>query len=125
MFYFIGVIIAFFLSLLLATKKDKTQTDYLLSLWLFVSGLHLFSYFLYTTGQFYVYPFILGLAAPMPLMQGPCLYLYINAMTNKKHLEAKQALHFLPIIIMYVLFISFFFFMLWFYLNKKLILANN
>ena len=53
MFYFIGVSFAFFLSLILATKKNKSQPDYILVFWLFISGLHLFSYYLFITGQFY------------------------------------------------------------------------
>ncbi|MEZ4970438.1 MAG: helix-turn-helix domain-containing protein [Flavobacteriaceae bacterium] len=55
----------------------------------------------------YKYPFVLGLGFPLPLFQGPLLFLYTTALTSKKRLKAIQLLHFIPVLISYLLFSDF------------------
>ena len=43
----IGIVLSFFLGILLFSKKDKVLTDNILSIWLIAIGIHLTGYFLY------------------------------------------------------------------------------
>ena len=73
----IGIVLSFFLAILLFSKKDKTLTDNILSFWLVTIGIHLTGYFLYYNGYWELYPHLIGITAPFPLFYGPFLYLYL------------------------------------------------
>jgi hypothetical protein len=60
MIYIVGISIAFFLSLLLLSKKEKTQSDKILTVWMLVIGIHLFLFYLVLSGIAYQHPFWLG-----------------------------------------------------------------
>jgi AraC-like DNA-binding protein len=97
MIYIAGISIAFLLSLLLLTKKGKTQADHILTCWLLVIGVHLLLFYLYVSGLSYRYPWTLALGMPLPLVHGPLLLLYTASLTNQ--LNAKKRvwlLHFIP-----------------------------
>lgn len=109
MIYLAGIVITFFLAILLTGKKNKTTADSILITWLCVMGLHLIFYYLYISGKSYDYPSLLGIPVPYPLLHGPLLFLYTSALTNQ--LPQKKAfvlLHFLPIAIIYLFMIPFF-----------------
>lgn len=108
MLYLSGVIIAFFVSFLLLSKRDKSQADYLLVAWMAVTGFHLLAFYLLFTNQYPVYPTIIGLGIPLPLVQGPFLFLFTRLQTSAKRFKIKWLLHFLPVILSYVMFTSFF-----------------
>ncbi|MCX2681131.1 helix-turn-helix domain-containing protein [Galbibacter sp. EGI 63066] len=96
MLYTVGVIISLFLCVILLTKKDKSQADKILALWLLISGVHLFMFNLYITKQYRQFPYLLGFDLPMPLLHGSFIFLYVTALTQKERLKAKMALHFVP-----------------------------
>jgi len=109
MIYIVGISIAFFLSLLLLSKKGKTQADKILTVWLFVIGVHLLLYYLFFSGIAYQHPFWLGLNMPLPLVQGPFLFLYTASLTNQLQGRKKLWLiHFIPAVICYLYLIRFF-----------------
>ena len=89
MIYIVGISIAFFLSLLLLSKKGKTQADKILTAWLLVIGIHLLLFYLFFSGIAYQHTFWLGLSMPLPLVQGPFLFLYTASLTNQLHRQEK------------------------------------
>ena len=77
MFYLGGVGLAFFLTLLLLSKSKKTTADKILAAWLFVVTLHILFYYFYQTK---LYPQLLAVDFPLPLLHGPFLLLYTMAL---------------------------------------------
>jgi AraC-like DNA-binding protein len=108
MLYLSGIILSFFLSFLLLTKKHKAAADYLLVTWLVVLGFHLLSFYLLYTGQETKYPYIVALGMPLPLAHGPFLFLYTRQQTIDRAFSAKQWLHFIPLLASYAMFAPFF-----------------
>ena len=107
----IGIVLSFFLGILLFLKKDKVLTDNILSIWLIVIGIHLTGYFLYHKGYWEVYPHLIGITAPFPFLYGPFLYLYVlYSIRKKNHLQKTDYLHFAPALISYLYMIPFYFF---------------
>jgi AraC-like DNA-binding protein len=107
--YLSGITLAFFLSFVLLTKRNKTNADYILVAWLAISGLHLLSFFLFSTGRYTSYPTLIVLGFPLPLVQGPFLYLYTRQQTSfPAGFKKRWLLHFLPVILSYLLFIQFY-----------------
>lgn len=109
MLYLSGIILSFFLAFVLFTKSNKTTADIILMVWLTVTGLHLFTFYLYFTEQYLDYPFLAVLGFPLPLAQGPFLYLYTSQQTSSTPFDKRQLLHFLPVLLSYLLFAEFFF----------------
>src|SRR5215210_5447384 len=108
MLYLSGIVLAFFLAFLLITKKGKTPADYVLVAWLSTTGFHLITFYLFYTNQDSLYPTVVTLGFPLPLAQGPFLYLYTCLQTAAVPFRKKQWLHFLPLLLSYMLFIPFF-----------------
>ncbi|MEL1255741.1 helix-turn-helix domain-containing protein [Flavobacterium sp. DGU38] len=108
MFYLTGIIITFFLVIILTSKKNKSQADKILSLWLFFTGFHLILFYLHFNNESIKFPFLLGCEIPMPLVQGPFLYLYTSALTNQDHNKKYNLLHFVPFGIAILLLLPFF-----------------
>lgn len=106
MLYITGIIISFFLCLLLLGKKGKTAADYVLAFWMFWIGCHLSLYYLYISQRIYDLPFLLGLAVPMPLAHPPLLFLYTAALCRGT-LPGRWWAHFLPISGCYLYMIPF------------------
>ena len=107
----VGIVLSFFLGILLFSKKEKVLTDNILSIWLFIIGIHLTGYFLYYQGYWEVYPHLIGITAPLPLLYGPFLYLYVvYSFTNEKHIKKLDYLHFAPALISYLYMMPFYFF---------------
>jgi AraC-like DNA-binding protein len=107
MFYLVGIVITFFLALLLITKKGKNQADYILSVWLIYIGLHLVTVYLISTEGYEKHPYLI--AVPMPLLHGPLLYFYTVVITRQIPSKKFLALHFLPIILALFLYSPFYF----------------
>ncbi|MFB9077804.1 helix-turn-helix domain-containing protein [Flavobacterium procerum] len=108
MLYLAGIIITFFLVVILTSKKNKSEADKILALWLFFTGFHLFLYYLHYKNDFSSFPFSLGLELPMPLLQGPFLYLYTSALTHQNENKKYNLLHFLPFAIAILFLMPFF-----------------
>ena len=107
MLYLSGIIISFFLSLVLFAKRNKSQADYILLAWLIVLGFHLLTFYLFFTQQFH-HTAIIVLGLPLPLAHGPFLYLYTHQQTSSHRFNKFQLLHFVPVLLSYLLFLKFF-----------------
>jgi len=107
----IGIFLAFFISLLLATKKSTTLSDRILSIWMFLIGINLLNYYFYSIGMWDRYPHLIGVTAPIPLLHGPMLFLYtISSLRGENKLRVNDYLHFAPTILSYLYLVKFFFF---------------
>lgn len=107
----IGIILSFFLGILLFSKKNKVLTDNILSLWLVAIGIHLTGYFLYNKGYWEIYPHLIGTTAPFPFLYGPFLYLYVvHSIKSRNHLQKIDYVHFAPALLSYLYMLPFFFF---------------
>jgi AraC-like DNA-binding protein len=110
MLHLIGIIISLFLSIILFTKKGKSQADVILAIWLFFIGFHLSVFYIYITGQYLKFPYFLGFEIPLPLIHGPFLYLYTRSLTSQNNRRVRWAVHFLPFILAIGLLFKFFLF---------------
>ncbi|MFA6468163.1 MAG: AraC family transcriptional regulator, partial [Bacteroidota bacterium] len=109
LFFIVGIGIAFFVELLLISKKNKTAADGILTIWMFIILIHQFFFYLYFTGDIFRYPFLLGIEAPLPLFHGVFLYLYASFLTNQlPERPSVFAFHFIPAAAMYLYLIAFF-----------------
>lgn len=65
MFYLGGIGLAIFLNLLLLSKRKKSTADKILAAWLLLITIHLLFYF----AKMALYPQLLGIDMPLPLIQ--------------------------------------------------------
>lgn len=108
--YIIGTVQAFFIEFMLLNKKNKTLSDKILAIWMFFFGYHLFSYYLIYSEIHAEFPAILGIHAPLALIHGPFLLLYVQSLIGKKQaFEKINLLHFLTPISYYALLSPIFF----------------
>ncbi|WP_155284943.1 helix-turn-helix domain-containing protein [Capnocytophaga felis] len=99
----IGIFLSLFLAFLLFTKRNKTLSDTILSVWMLFISIHLLSYNLHYLGYWKVYPHLVGLTHPFPLLHGPFLYLYVVfSLRSDQKFRRKDMLHFLPFVIDYL-----------------------
>lgn len=96
MIYIVGIVITFFLSFILLTKKGKAVPDKILVVWLFVIALHLTLYSIISTQTHLQFPYFLGIEILIPLLHGPFLFLYTKAFTTRPTSARKELLHFIP-----------------------------
>jgi AraC-like DNA-binding protein len=104
MFYLGGVGLAFFLTLLLISKRKKSTADKILVMWLFVITLHILLYYF---RQANLYPHLLAADFPLPLVHGPFLFLYSQALT-RGNVSKISTLHFAPALCVLLYLIPFF-----------------
>lgn len=109
MIFIAGGTLAFFFELLLLGKKNKCLCDKILAFWMFVMGIHLFSYYFSNTDQFLKYPHIAGMVNPLPLIHGPLLFLYTGSVTRFfSKWKSKYLLHFIPVVVFAFIYIDYF-----------------
>lgn len=104
-----GIGVAVFLLLLLISKKDKSQSDKILTVWMLLISAHLFLFYTYFTGDVFSFPFLLGTEHPLPLLHGVFLYFYVCSLTRQ--LPGRMwtlTFHFLPAVAMYAYLVPFF-----------------
>lgn len=107
----IGIFLCFFLQFLLLAKPEKTIPDKILMFWMFIFGIHLFSYFIHSQGYWEIYPSLAGVHHPLPLLHGPFLYLYVRfSLGDDQRFTWKNYLHFMPFVGFYLYLVPFFFF---------------
>jgi len=109
MIFIAGISISLFISFLLISKKNKSNTDQILIAWMLLTAIYLFLYYITYTKDIFQHPFLLGIELPMPLLHGVLLFLYVATETSL--LPKKKGfliLHFSPIIFIYLYLISFF-----------------
>ncbi|TVQ66904.1 MAG: AraC family transcriptional regulator [Balneolaceae bacterium] len=120
--FIIGIFLCFFLQFLLMSKKEASTTDKILAVWMFVFGLHLFSYYLHYLGYWEVYPHLSGLHHPFPLLHGPFLYLYVLfSIRSDQRFNWQNYLHFAPAALFYIYMIPF----LFFYSAERKLMVNR
>ena len=108
--FVIGIFLAFFLQFLLFSKKGKTLPDKILGVWMFVIGLHLFSYYIYNLGYWERFPHLTGITHPFPLLHGPLLFLYVVfSLRKEQHFGWRDFAHFLPALGSYLYMMPYFF----------------
>lgn len=107
--YFAGIIISLFLAFILFSKKNKSEADKILALWLLFTGFHLAFFYLFIDEKYVEFPYLLGFELPLPFIHGPFLFLYCTSLTGQNYKPHLRWLHFLPFLLFYLPFISFFF----------------
>ena len=106
----IGIVLSLFLGIILFLKKHKSLSDKILAFWLFAIAIHLFSYLIYTQGYWEIYPHLIGITVPFPLLHGPFLYLYVlYSLRDQNQLLKRDYLHFLPFLLVYLYMLPFYF----------------
>jgi AraC-like DNA-binding protein len=104
--YTVGIFEAFFLSIFILTKKNKSVSDKILALYLWLVGIHVFiNYLEYLNARSgYSFTGIIFLTTPFLLLHAPIIWYYITSLTtpnfriNKKHL-----IHILPFILFVII----------------------
>lgn len=109
MIYVVGISIALFISALLLNKKGKSKSDIFLFIWMLLIAVHLFLFYISFSKTIEIFPYLLGLEIPLPLLHGVFLYYYVSSVTNqfpKKNWVA--LLHLVPALVGYIYLIPFF-----------------
>ena len=109
MLYLSAIILSFFLTVVLITKRNKTHADYILAAWLGITGFQLLAFYLLFTNQQSDYSNIIVAGFSLPLAQGPFLYLYTRQQTSRTLFNKKQIFNFLPVLLSFLLFAKFYF----------------
>ncbi len=111
MIFTIGIFTSLFFFILLLGKKNKSLSDTILAFWMLIVGIHLVSTYIYTLGYWDIYPHLIGITAPFPLLYGPLLYIYVlYSIRDDKRLRRKDYWHFVPVVISYLYMLRFYFF---------------
>jgi AraC-like DNA-binding protein len=100
-----------FLSLALVNARGgDIQAHRLLGLLTFVLALDLGEEFLYQVGFFESMPDLLNVLAPIDLLYGPLIFLYVSQLTSPQNTKTAKASnwHFLPLLIGIILLLPFF-----------------
>jgi len=109
MIFIAGISIAVFFELLLIFKKNKSDADKILIIWMFLIAFHTFMFFINHTKVNLGFPFLLGLELPLPLIHGVMLYLYVATATHQLPGYNKVLLvHFIPTLAAYLYLITFY-----------------
>jgi AraC-like DNA-binding protein len=108
MLYLSAIVLAFFLALLLLGKKRKSDADFILFFWLMITGLHLCAFYLFHQGLYKEFGLLIVAGDPLPLAQGPFLYLYTRYATGLVRFKKTHLLHFLPVLLIFISFSPFF-----------------
>lgn len=107
----VGIFVSFAQFLLLFNKRNKTVSDRILAVWMLIVGIHLSSYCLHLTGYWEIYPHLVGLTVPFPLLYGPLLFLYVRySLVDGDRIQMVDYAHFIPAAISYLYMFRFFFF---------------
>jgi len=108
--FYAGIILSAFLSLVLFSKREKSVSDYLLASWFLFSGAALFSFTLVYTQQYLTYPSLTVFGMTLPLASCPILFLYTKYQIRPIFsFDKRDLLHFIPIIIVSLIFSNFYF----------------
>ncbi len=107
----LGAAQGFFLGLaLINTRSGDQKAHRLLGVLTFLFALDLAEEFLYQTGFFLSVPALLNLLAPIDMLYGPLIYLYVRQLTSREQQAtvASQYWHFLPVLMGIIVLLPFF-----------------
>lgn len=109
MIFIVGATLAAFLCFLLSAKKQKTQSDHILLVWMAVLALHQGLMLVSATSLGHRAPHLLGLSFPFPLFHGILLYCYAWSITTGQQLSLLKVLpHLLPPLVLTALALPFY-----------------
>jgi AraC-like DNA-binding protein len=109
MIFVAGIGLAVFIEFLLISKRNRSASDNILTLWMFLVLVHLSFFFLFFTTAIVDFPFLLGVEQPLPLFHGVLLYFYVAVLTKQLPANGKLLVfHFLPIVLTYAYLTSLF-----------------
>jgi len=100
----IGIFEGLFLAALLFTKKRRTVSDAILALFFLLFALNIFLSYMeaYNRRNGFPYPLFIFTAAPLLLLHGPLLWLYIKSLTDQHfRLKPLYLINLLPIAAMF------------------------
>ena len=102
--FIIGFVQAFFICIILINKKNKSLSDKILTVWIFIIGIHLLLFYFHYISYYEELPHLLGFLVPLPLVQGPFLLMYVASLINEDQKFNKLFLfHFIPALSYYIL----------------------
>ncbi|RPH29036.1 MAG: AraC family transcriptional regulator [Bacteroidales bacterium] len=108
--YLIGGVQAFFLALLLLTKKKKGLSDVFLILFILLMGLRLFANYFSELGIEESYPQLILIEFAFWPLFGPLLFLYIHTITSQnQNFNWSYLLHFIPALTVWIGFSEYIF----------------
>ena len=108
-FFLFGLSIAFFLFLLTLVKRNKTNSDYILVIWMGFMAFHLALFVMDYSRVTHQYPHLLGILLPLPILHGFFLYCYtLETITNRFPGAKVVLLHLLPFFTLVILAIPFY-----------------
>lgn len=103
--FLLGTAQALFLAILVFNKNEKSHGDYVLGSWLIFMGIHLFNYYLFSTGFSFQHPHLLGIGIGFPLLEAAFMFIYVSVMIRKSgRLKATDLLHLIPYLIITIFF---------------------
>ncbi len=109
MIFIIGLSISTFIFILLCLKKNKSESDKILAVWMGFMSIHVFLYYLHYSQYVYEFPFLIGTILPLPILHGVFLYFYAKALMHKNAFQKQiWALHLFPFIFLIILAIPFY-----------------
>ncbi|HJW27808.1 MAG TPA: hypothetical protein VJ508_01025, partial [Saprospiraceae bacterium] len=109
MFFLIGITISSFLAVLLLLKRQKSNADRILMIWMAAMAIHQILFYLSFSGHAEEFPHLMGLVFPWPALHGGFLFIYVTTMTRQKPLTWLQmAPHFIPFWLLFVLAIPYY-----------------
>ena len=101
--YFYVALIGFYFAIVINfSKKVEHGSKFLISLFVAVHSLFILEFVLYYSNLQYQIPHTYFMAAATALMYGPLLYLYFKVVTQDYKLKVKDALHFLPTVLVVI-----------------------
>lgn len=104
-----GITISLFLVVLLIAKPNKVVPDYIFATLLFFSGQTIFNTFWVQTGYYLQHPVALVIGLSAPIIVAPLIYLYTKYQTQNIKFNRIDFLHFLPYLIVSILYFNFYF----------------
>lgn len=110
--YIAGISISLFLVALLLNKRQKSQSDSILLIWMIVNALNLSLQMANSNGVMSEYPILFGIVAPIPMLHGMCLYFYVAAVTNQfPKNKVRILLHLIPPLLSYLYLLRYYIFL--------------
>lgn len=104
--FLLAAVQGFLLTILLLTRKQNRTANAILGLFVGALSLDLLQSVYYATGAYVEYPHLLGITFIFPSLYGPLFYMYVRLLSrDAQHVEWNHALHFLPALLLLVVFI--------------------